>query len=356
MVADVTVVGYGVIALACAAELADRGMRVRLVGTTHAGEASSASAGILAPSVQPKLGPAHDFAIASRDRYPGYLAALEARTAHAVPLNTLGLLEIAVDEEHAEGICASMATPARWLDHAALAVEETELSHAAGAVFHPQDGSVEPLALMDALRALIARHKNVVTAPENACSISASELGCNVLTDRESRFASDQVVLAAGAWTPLIEGVGSALSTIQPVRGQMLAFAATPVRHVVYGPDGYLVPKSDGNTMAGSTMEHAGFVAETTEAGLSSVREAAERMCPRLAQTTVSASWAGLRPVTPDLLPIIGRDPERLRVIYACGHSRNGVLLTPITGEVVADIATGSEPRYDLRQFRPGRF
>ncbi len=356
MVADITVVGYGVIALACAADLADRGMRVRLVGTTHAGEASSASAGILAPSVQPTPGPAHDFAVASRDRYPGYVAALEARTAHAVPLNTMGIMEIALDEENVEGMRRSMAAPATWLDRAAVALEEPELSLAVGAVYHPHDGSVEPLALMDALRALIARHKNVVTAPENACSVTATELGCNVLTDRESRFASDQVVLAAGAWTPLIEGAGRAISAIQPVRGQMLAFAARPVRHVLYGTDCYLVPKSDGNTMAGSTMEHAGFLAETTEAGLSSVRVAAGRICPRLTQATVSASWAGLRPVTPDLLPIIGRDPERSRVIYACGHSKNGILLTPLTGEVVADIATDSAPRYDLHQFRPGRF
>lgn len=356
MVADVTVVGAGVIALACAAELADRGMRVRLVGTTHAGEASSASAGMLAPSVEPELGAAHDFAIASRDRYPAYLAALEARTAHAVPLNLRGILQVALDDERAEVLRSGVTSTSSWLDRASLAAEEPELSHAAGALYHPQDGSVEPLPLMDALRALIARHKNVVTASENACTVHATDLGCNVHTDRESRFASDQVVLAAGAWTPLIEGAGTAAAAVQPVRGQMLAFSAMPVQHVVYGPGGYLVPKSDGNTMAGSTMEHAGFVAETTDTGLSTVRAAAERTCPRLARSEISASWAGLRPVTPDFLPIIGRDPERSRVIYACGHSRNGILLTPLTGEVVADIATDSDARYDLRQFRPGRF
>lgn len=356
MVADVTVVGAGLIALVCAVELADRGMHVRLVGTTHAGEASSASGGMLAPSVEPELGPAYDFAIASRDIYPGYLAALEARTAHAVALNRLGILEVALDDERAAALRAGMAEPATWLDHDALTAEEPTLAHAVGAVFHPHDGSVEPLALMDALRALIARHNNIVTASENACSVSATELGCNVLTDRESRFASDQVVLAAGTWTPLIEGAGDAVAAIQPVRGQMISLAATPLRHVVYGPAGYLVPMSDGRTKAGSTMEHAGFVAETTDDGIASIRAAADRLCPSFAGCEMSAAWAGLRPITPDLLPIIGRDPERSRVIYACGHSRNGVLLTPLTGEVVADVATDTEPRYDLSQFRPGRF
>lgn len=356
MVADITVVGAGVIALACAAELADRGMVVRLVGTAHAGEASSASAGMLAPSIGAEAGPAHDFAVASRDRYPGYLAALEARTAHSVPLNTLGILELALEECGAERLRAGVSGPASWLDRAELSLEEPALSHAAGAVFHPHDGSVEPLALMGALRALIAQHKNVMTASENACAVNATDLGCNVLTDRESRFASDQVVLAAGAWTPLMEGAGRGVAAVQPLRGQMLAFASRPLRHVVYGPGGYLVPKTDGNTMAGSTSEHAGFVAETTDAGLASIRAMAEGLCPALAGSTIAASWAGLRPVTPDFQPIIGRDPERSRVIYACGHSRNGILLTPLTGEVVADMATDTEPRHDLRQFRPGRF
>lgn len=356
MVADVTVVGAGVIALACAAELADRGMRVRLVGTTRSGEASSASAGMLAPSIGAEAGPAHDFAIASRDRYPVYLAALETRTAHAVPLNSRGILELALDAADAERLQTGIRGPASWLDRAELSLEEPELSHAVGAVFHPRDGSVEPLALMDALRALIARHKNVVTASESVCSINATDLGCNVLTDRENRFASDQVVLSAGAWTPLVDGAGECVAAVQPLRGQMLAFAGGPVRHVVYGAGGYLVPKADGNTIAGSTSEHAGFVAETTEAGLASIRAAAHRLCPVLAGSAITASWAGLRPVTPDFQPIIGRDPERSRVIYACGHSRNGILLTPLTAEAVADIATDSTPRYALHQFRPGRF
>ncbi len=356
MVADVTVVGAGMIALVCATELADRGMRVRLVGTTHAGEASSASAGMLAPSVEPELGPAHDFAVASRDRYPAYLAALEARTAHAVALNRLGILQVALDEEAALALRQAATAAAVWMDRDALADEEPALAHAVGALFHAHDGSVEPLALMDALRALVARHDKILTASENACSVTATELGCNIVTDRESRFESDQVVLAAGAWTRLIEGTGDAIAAIQPVRGQMIALGGTPIRHVAYGPRGYLVPKTDGNTMAGSTMESVGFVAQTTDDGLASIRAAANQLCPALANVAVRASWAGLRPVTPDFLPVIGRDPERSRLIYACGHSRNGVLLTPLTGEVIADIATDTTPGYDLSQFRPGRF
>jgi glycine oxidase len=134
----------------------------------------------------------------------------------------------------------------------------------------------------------------------------------------------------------------------------MVAFSGVPVRHVVYGEGGYIIPKANGTTMAGSTMERVGFDAETTDEGLERVRRIGVGICSAL--TDVTAFWAGLRPMTPDLLPVLGRDPEFANVIYACGHSRNGVLLAPITGEVVADLVTGREPRYEIGQFRVGRF
>jgi glycine oxidase len=103
-------------------------------------------------------------------------------------------------------------------------------------------------------------------------------------------------------------------------------------------------------------MERVGFAAETTDDGVAALRAMAEQICPALRGSQISASWAGLRPVTPDLLPILGSDPELPNVIYACGHSRNGVLFAPLTAEVVADVVTGARPRYDLAQFRPDRF
>lgn len=357
MVADVTVVGYGLVALASTLALADRGIRVRIVGTKHRGEASSAAGGILAPSISPPADPsAHAFMLAARDLYPGYVAALVERTGMQVPVNRLGVLQLALDELQVQALRASIPTTSQWLDREALVREEPALGHALGAVWHPDDGAVEPLALMDALSAAVARHDRVAVAREDVCALDASELGCNVLTDRESRFASDRVVLAAGAWTPLIRGVGAAASAIEPLRGEMVAFAATPVRRVVYGAAGYLIPRRDGHTIAGSTSEHAGFDAETTARGIAVIAAEAARTCPALAGAHVNATWAGLRPMTPDGLPLLGRDPERARVLYACGHSRNGILLAPITGEVVADLAERAESRYDLSRFRPDRF
>jgi glycine oxidase len=356
MVADVTIVGTGIIALTAAIEIADRGLSVRLVGTTHSGNASSAAGGMLAPSVGRESGSAHLFAVASRDRFPGFVAALAARSGRPVPLNMGGILEVARDESEADVLRQGMEQPpSAWLSAEELALEEPALASAFGAVLHPLDGSIEPLPLLDALRSVVARHDGIRTAREDCCELHATDLGCNILTEMESRFASDYVVLAAGAWTPLIAGAGRAVAAVQPVRGQLIAFQGTPVRRVVCGADGYLIPRSDGFTVAGGTMEHAGFDAITTPEAVESIRSSAAALCPVLSEAPVHSSWAGLRPVTPDLLPVIGADPERPRVIYACGHSRNGILLAPLSAEVIADMLTGAAPRYDMSRYRPGR-
>ncbi len=356
MVADVNVVGTGIIGLSTALELATRGLKVRLIGTTHAGEASSAAGGMLAPSVERELGAADDFAMASRDLYPGFIAYLEEATRFRVPRNSRGILELALDEGRGEELRLRAIAPSLWLGAREVALEEPALAPTLGALLHPLDGSVEPLPLLDALRAAVARSRNVAGVPEDACSIDVGELGCNVFTDRESRLASDYVILAAGAWTSLIAGAGRGAAAVVPVRGQMVAYHSCPVGRVVYGAGGYLIPKSDGHTVAGGTMEHVGFEPVVTEDAISLIRGRAQILCPALARADVDAAWAGLRPVTPDLLPVIGADEVRPRMIYATGHSRNGILLAPATARVVADIVTGVEPRYDISRFQPDRF
>jgi glycine oxidase len=103
-------------------------------------------------------------------------------------------------------------------------------------------------------------------------------------------------------------------------------------------------------------MENVGFDSTTSEEGLARIRAASEEIAPALSIVPVQTSWAGLRPVTPDLLPILGKDPEWPSVIYACGHSRNGILLAPLTGDVVASMVAGEPIAHDLSQFRPDRF
>jgi glycine/D-amino acid oxidase-like deaminating enzyme len=103
-------------------------------------------------------------------------------------------------------------------------------------------------------------------------------------------------------------------------------------------------------------MESVGFDMSTTLEGVRKVRTAAEEICPRLSASENPQAWAGLRPVTPDMLPILGPDPERPSLLYACGHSRNGVLMAPLSGDIIADLVTGTPLSHDLSQFRPDRF
>jgi glycine oxidase len=125
---------------------------------------------------------------------------------------------------------------------------------------------------------------------------------------------------------------------------------------VVYGPNGYLVPRAGTHTLAGSTMELSGFDASTTDSAVGGIRAMADALCPSLAGVPTASVWAGLRPVTPDFLPIIGRDPDYPALVYACGHSRNGVLLAPLTADCVAALLVGEAPPSSLASFSVERF
>ena len=124
----------------------------------------------------------------------------------------------------------------------------------------------------------------------------------------------------------------------------MLELAAAPLRHVVFGGGGYLVPRASGTTLVGSTMERVGFDTTITGEGRAHLLGVAVAASPSLGAAPVLRHWAGLRPLTPDLQPIVGRDPERPSLVYACGHSRNGILMAPLTGEVVASLLCGEAP------------
>ena len=353
--ADTIVVGAGVIGLTVATALARRGRTVILAGEPRSGQASAAAAGMLAPSVERASGPAHEFAMAARDFYPAYLEELADATGIRVPLNRLGILQVALTERGVRGLQKTMSPESTWLERREVAALEPTLAHVMGAVFNPDDGAVDNVVLMTALWDLVERTPSISRVAGAAEAVSSNSSGTSVkLATGESLIAS-HVVLAPGAWGGLIEGA-SALHAVAPSRGQLISYESIGLRHVTYGPRGYLVPRTSGSTVAGSTMENVGFVSETTAHSLAKVRSAAEEIAPALSIARVTAQWAGLRPVTPDMLPIIGTDPKTPGIIYACGHSRNGILLAPLTGETVAGLVAGDDPAHDLSQFRPGRF
>lgn len=352
---DVTIVGAGVIGLATAVAAARRGLSVLVIGDQRPGEASMAAAGMLAPSVEQSVGPAHDFSIAARDLYPSYVETLADETGIRVPLNRLGVLQVALTAAGVKGLQRSALPGTEWLDRTRLADMEPTLGHALGAVMNPHDGAVDNVMLMQALIAMCDSSPLITRLDATVVRVRRTMPHPAVEIAGDGAHESATVVIAGGAWASFIEGV-PLTGAVTPSRGQLIAYDSIGLRHVVYGPRGYLVPRVHLQTIGGSTMENVGFDATTSVDGLAKVRSASEEIAPALSVTKVQRSWAGLRPVTPDLLPLIGPDPDNPGIIYACGHSRNGILLGPLTGEVVAAIASGEAPKHDLTQFRPDRF
>jgi glycine oxidase len=309
---------------------------------------------MLAPSVERAIGPAHDFGIAARDRYPSYIEFVLERTGIRVPLNRRGILQVALGDKGVKGLKKTAPPMSRWLDAKELRELEPALAHAVGAVLNPDDGAVDNTVLLTALLKLVSTGARIQKVEDAVTGVEPRESSATVRTRSGGSHSARHVVLAAGAWVGRIPGatLGTAVT---PSRGQLVSYSTSPLGHVAYGPRGYVVPRGD-STIGGSTMENVGFDAATTSEGVAKVRSAAEEICPSLSESGAARSWAGLRPVTPDMLPIIGPDPEHPSLVYACGHSRNGVLMAPLTGDLIADLVTGTPLSFDLSQFRPDRF
>ena len=350
--ADVIVVGGGLVGLATAAGAATRGATVHLFGEPRAGEASAAGAGMLAPAAEGDE--LHDdavrrFAVAGRDLFPSYLERVRERTGIEVPLDRNGILEIALDREP-----PAVPSGSEWLDARALHDLEPSIGDAAGALLHPNDGSVDNVILLQALRRLVRGLAGVTLVAERARALDTRHGRPRVSTAAGEAVEGARVVLAGGAWVGQLAGLPRPIP-VRPVRGQMLSLGASSLRYVTYGGGGYLVPRAGGRTLVGATMEEVGFDAATTPEALESLTALAVRLSPSLASAPLLSQWAGLRPITPDRHPILGPDPDVPSVVYACGHGRNGILLAPITGETIGALVTG-ETGVDLSPFSISRF
>ena len=308
---------------------------------------------MLAPHIESNDTAARTLGVASRDMFPVWVSDLQEATGIRIMLLRNGVLELAPDGSSAERLRGLASGQSAWLDPEELRTLEPDLAPAAGALLHKDDGAVDNVALIDALRQRLQREHMVSLVDGDVVRIVPNGLHPAVVT-RTARFEVDRIVMAAGAWVNEVRGLPAPLR-VEPIRGQMLALTGCQITHAVYAPDVYLVPRS-GTTLVGATMERVGFETGTTEAALGELTAAARLVVPALVDSSVSRSWSGLRPVTPDFLPIIGADPENPALIYACGHSRNGILLAPLTGECVAALAFGEEPEADLSPFSPQRF
>lgn len=357
--ADVAIVGGGIIGLALARELSSRGADVLVVERGRAGaEASWAAAGLLsAQSDAGEPSPFFDLALESRDLYPAWTEALSQETGQDAGWRRTGVLR-----------CGSAGALRRfqWQLDAGLPVEALDAGGVARAsagraapeidhgLFFAEDAVVNNRSLVTALRRSLALRGVPVVEGVLVTRFRVEGGACRGLETSSGSVACGQVVDAAGAWADLDPALPFSIP-IEPVRGQMVALAdPVGLSTVLESEDVYLVPRSDGRILVGATVERAGFSKEVTAAGVAALLAHALALAPSLASASLTDAWAGLRPGTPDGLPILGESPVR-SLSLATGHFRNGILLAPLTALLVADVVTGAATR-DLSPFSWERF
>lgn len=359
---DVLVIGGGAAGAASARALATSGRRVTLLAPPpHPGAAWTAAAGMLAPQIE-----AHDndevyaLGVAGRE-HVAHVAAELAERGHDVGLRRDGIVRLAQSEAAVAELRARVSWQRQlchvcdWLDGEEVAARWPWLGPSFGALFAPREGAVDPVAWVEALRADAVAAGAVVEPLEARALIREGDAITGVRTADGVRSAG-AVVVAAGAWSALLPG-GPRPIAVAPVRGQMAAlpWPAGAAPTIAYGDQGYVLARGD-EAIVGSTMEHAGFTPEVTPEGRGRVLANAVRILPALAGVEPRRTWAGLRPVTPDGLPILGRDPHVTGLWYALGGGRNGILFSAIMGDLLRELLDGQPPELELAPFAPGRF
>lgn len=368
--ADALIIGGGVIGLTIARALRLRGVRrVALLERARPGaEASRAAAGMLAPQVEADRADAFlELACQSRDLYPDFADALREETGVDIELERTGTLLLSFTEEDERRASHRYD----WQSRAGLRVERLTAEEARaiepclserlrGALRFPRDWQVENRRLIAALTATSERLGVQLLAGLNVESLRIERGRVEGVQTSRGRLSAPVVIIAGGAWSSLITVADKRVPQvrIEPVRGQMLCFEtnARPARHVVYSPRGYIVPRLDGRLLAGSTAERAGYDKRVTGAGLHAIMSQALEITPLVGSLPVIDMWAGLRPRAEDVLPVLGMSAEIEGLCYATGHYRNGILLAPLTGELIAEQVTNNSERAQPGAFSPDRF
>jgi glycine oxidase len=364
---DIIVVGAGIVGCAVAYELTRRGASVQLVDERAVGMgATQASAGMLAPYIETRDdSPLFGLTARSLGLYDDFVARVTADSALTVAYRRTGTLEVATDDSTMRDLRTIAATLRRHevvadlLDGSATRREEPWLAaDVMGGLLIPTHGFVSAVELTRAASA--AARRNGAQLVEHSRVRRIAQVGGHVEVETDMGWLrGDAVVLAAGSWSGSID-VDAVVRhvPVSPVRGQILRLAwhGTRLRRVVWSSRCYLVPWDEGTVLVGATVEHAGFEERTTVAGVRDLIEAACAIAPHAADAGFLGARVGLRPGTADDLPILGRSAIVPNLMYATGHYRSGVLLAPITAQLVADALLEDRIDAELDPFSPARF
>jgi glycine oxidase len=372
---DAVIVGGGLIGSSIAFELSSEKLRVALLDRQEPGrEASWAAAGMLAPGPDSSDATALvPLGIESLRLYPEFIVAIERASGKSVDFTRNGTFEVfrgpeaeiarnkMVAEFHHLGLAAGAMSADEARKH------ESSLGANTGAVaWLPEEATVDPRLLVEAVLAAAKLSGAEIRANCAVDALLYEGKACTGVVAAGQKISAKQIVIAAGSFCGTIADPAREAhqqpqlqhyAPVHPVRGQMLALRSETVqlKKVLRSQHGYLVPRRDGRIIAGSTLENSDFVKQVTPQGVRQILDAALELAPALADAKIVEEWSGLRPGTPDLLPIIG--PTDITGLWlATGHYRNGILLAPATAKIMRDWIVTGKSSFKAESFSPLRF
>ncbi|MEE1741041.1 glycine oxidase ThiO [Streptomyces sp. BE147] len=371
---DVLVVGGGIIGLVTAWRAAQRGLRTTVADPDPGGGAARVAAGMLAAVTELHYGEQLllGLNVASAARYPAFAEELTAASGQDIGFRACGTLAVALDSDDRAHLRELHALQQRsgleseWLSGRECRRLEPMLAPGVrGGLRVDGDHQVDPRRLAAALLTACER-AGVVLHRDRAerLTVSGGRAAGAVLADG-TELAADQVVLAAGSLSGRLAGLpDEVVPPVRPVKGQVLRLTVPPayapflsrtVRAVVRGSHLYLVPRENGELVVGATSEELGWDTTVTAGGVYELLRDAHELVPGITELPLTETRAGLRPASPDNAPLLG--PTALPgLLLATGHHRNGVLLTPVTGDAMAEVLISGELPEVARPFAPGRF
>ena len=352
---DVIVIGGGIIGLSLSIELRKKGAGVLVMERGEPGREASYAAGGMLVDCSAETPPAlQTLATASARMYPEFVHDLQVESGISVDLREQGAI-VFPPREHVHERPGFTASDLAKLLPAPLAELEPALADPERHAFYLKERSVDPRALVAAVLNAARRRGVDVSSGEKVTNLNLLNSRVTGVTTKKTAYLARKVVNCAGAWSGQIQPHGF---PTRPVKGQMLCLVSPSrglLKHVIRAPKVYLIPRSDGRILVGTTVEEAGFDKRTDVATIQRLHRDAIALVPELQNAKILEDWAGLRPGTPDALPILGAT-STAGYYVATGHFRDGILLAPITAQVMAEVIEGGSCPYDLKPFSPSRF
>jgi glycine oxidase len=366
---DVIIIGGGVVGLSIARELGKRGLEVTILERSSPGrESSFAAAGMLtSQSWMDKNDSFFKFLIAGRDQYRDFAQTLYEETGIDIELDPTGTLNLALTNQDE----TDLERRYQWQKEAGFSVEKLSADETLRleprvsadvrwSLLFPMDTQIENRRLITALLSAIEKYRVKLLTGTEVISLDIEESRIKGVKSSRGLLSAAIIIIAAGAWSSLLGSNSSLLQIprIEPVRGQMLCFEARPqlTRHVIHTARGYIVPRRDGRLLVGSTTEYVGYEKAVTGQGIHSIISEALDIAPSIGDLRLKDAYSGLRPSSTDELPVIGKYHGIDNLYLATGHFRDGILLAPLTGSLMADLVIDKTENQMLVDFSVERF